>query len=268
MGALKITSFQNPHAKEAQKLRNRKERKLSELFLIEGYRELKRYIDAQKTVLKLFFCPSLFLKTNERELVQKASEQNALVFECSEALFKKLSYRDRPDGLLAVANQFHDSLDQLELIDTPFLVIAESIEKPGNLGTILRTCDAAKVDAVIVCDPCTDIFNPNVVRSSIGTLFTQPVIQANFTETIAFLTKHQIRVVAATPHAKDSYVKTHLLGPVALLVGCEQYGLSENWFERAAVKVRIPMKGIADSLNVAQATTLLLYEILRQRDEL
>jgi TrmH family RNA methyltransferase len=133
------------------------------------------------------------------------------------------------------------------------------------LGTILRSSDAAGVDAVIVCDPTTDIHNPNVVRSSIGTLFTVPVLEAGGEETLAFLKQNKIALVAATPHAKQEFTEVDLTVPLAIVVGTEQYGLSENWMNKADIAVRIPMRGVADSLNVASATTLLLYEVLRQR---
>ena len=174
----KITSLQNPKIKDAVRLRDRKARDEMDRFLIEGYRELKRAVDAGYKVETLFFCPGFFLGTNERALIEKSGAE---AIECTEEVFAKISYRDRPDGLLAVAPEMHRTLSDLKVLlaslKNPFLVIAESIEKPGNLGTILRSADAAGVDAVIVCDPTTDIHNPNVVRSSVGTLFTVPVFE-------------------------------------------------------------------------------------------
>lgn len=258
----KITSLQNPQVKKVVRLRDRKERDVTGQFLIEGYRELKRAIDAGWSVTEIFYCPELFLKDNEPKLLEKSQAQ--LIY-CTPEVFAKLSYRDRPDGLLGVAPQRHPNIRDLVLPSNPFLVVAESIEKPGNLGTILRSCDAAKVDGVIVCDPTTDIYNPNVVRSSVGTLFTLPVIEENGEKTLAFLREKKIQIVAATPHAKKAYTEVDLTGPIAIAVGTEQYGLSDEWMKRADIQVRIPMRGIADSLNVASATTLLLYEVLRQR---
>ncbi len=259
---LKITSLQNPKIKEAVKLRERREREKTNLFLIEGYRELKRALDAKRKIDLLFYCSELFLGTSEKTLLK---ESNAELIECSADVFAKISYRDRPDGLLAVAPQLHISLTDLPVPKNPFFIIAESIEKPGNLGTILRSADAAGVHAVIVCDPTTDIHNPNVVRSSVGTLFTLPVIEASSPETLNFLKKNHIAIVAATPHAKLEFTKAPLSGPVAIAVGTEQYGLSPTWMEHADIAVKIPMFGIADSLNVASATTLMLYEVVRQR---
>ena len=256
-----ITSLQNPKVKEVVKLRDRRPRDESGLFIIEGYRELTRALDAGRQIETLFYCPSLFLGVNEKALQAKCKA--ALHLECTPEVFKKISYRDRPDGLLAIAPQMHLQLTDLQLKKNPFLVIAESIEKPGNLGTILRSCDAAGVDAVIVCDPTTDIHNPNVVRSSVGTLFTLPVIEAEAEETRAFLQHHKIAIVAATPHAKLEFTQADLKVPLAIVVGTEQYGLTEKWMQ--GMQVRIPMFGVADSLNVASATTLLLYEVIRQR---
>lgn len=261
----RITSLQNSLVKMAVRLRERRERDESDLFLIEGYREMKRAVDAGREIQTLFYCPELFLKENETKLIDESRAKPVL---CSKEVFAKISYRDRPDGLLGIARQIHLKLVDLKakLSSNPFLLIAESIEKPGNLGTILRSCDAAGVDAVIVCDPTTDIHNPNVVRSSVGTLFTLPVLEVGGEETLAFLRQHRIRIAAATPHAKESFMTANLTGPIAIAMGTEQYGLSESWMKRADCQVRIPMRGIADSLNVASATTLLLYEVLRQRD--
>ncbi|MDP1608958.1 MAG: RNA methyltransferase [Chlamydiales bacterium] len=258
----KITSLQNPKIKEVVKLRERREREKTDLFLIEGYRELKRAIDAKRKVQTLFYCPELFLGSNERALLEQSGAE---LIHCTQEVFSKISYRDRPDGLLAVAPQLHLRLADLPLSKNPFFVIAESIEKPGNLGTILRSCDAAGVDAVIVCDPTTDIHNPNVVRSSVGTLFTLPVLESTSEETLRFLKQHGISVVAATPHASLEFTQAPLFGPVAIAVGTEQYGLSPAWMDQADISVKIPMFGIADSLNVASATTLMLYEVVRQR---
>ncbi|HEX2582829.1 MAG TPA: RNA methyltransferase [Chlamydiales bacterium] len=264
--SFKITSLQNPKIKEAVRLRDRKMRDETGRFLIEGYRELKRAIDAGWKMETVFFCPDFFLGSNERALLEKTGGE---VIECTKEVFQKLSYRDRPDGLLGIAPEMRKNLSDLEKLivplKNPFLVIAESIEKPGNLGTILRSADAAGADAVIVCDPTTDIHNPNVVRSSVGTLFTVPVFELEGRETLRFLKERGIAIAAATPSAKIEYTKADFTVPVAIAVGTEQYGLSEAWMKEADIQVRIPMFGIADSLNVASATTLVLYEVVRQR---
>lgn len=264
-----LTSMQNPQIKEAVRLRERREREKTDRFLIEGYREISRAVAAKRKMEKLFFCPELFLGTNENALIEHIAQQNALLYQCTESVFQKLSYRDRPDGLIAIAKQMHLHLPDLENIiadkQKPFLVIAEAIEKPGNLGTILRSCDAVGAQALIVCDRCTDIHNPNVVRASVGTLFTIPVVEAEGGATLKWLKEKKIAIVAATPSAKTDYTEVDLSRPIAIAVGTEQYGLSDQWMQQADIQVRIPMQGEADSLNVATATTVLLYEALRQR---
>lgn len=261
-----LTSRQNPKIKTFEKLKERRERDASGQFLIEGYRELKRATDGNVEIQMLLICPELFLGENEPALIEKIQKSGAEIYECPSYLFEKVSYRDRPDGLMAIAKQMRFSLDQLQVKKDPFVLIAEGIEKPGNLGSILRSADAAGADAVIVCDRCTDIYNPNVVRASVGTLFTLPVIEANSHETHEWLQKHKIKVAAATPAAKIAFTEANFKGPLAVIVGTEQLGLSEFWMKGADIQVRIPMKGAADSLNVAAATTLLLYEALRQRN--
>lgn len=264
-----ITSLQNPKIKKAVKLSDRRERNETGLFLIEGYRELSRAFSGGVSVQTLFICPKLFLGSNENTLIEEFRKSGAEIILCSESVFAKLSYRDRPDGLVAIAIQMRrplmDLIAKLATKNDPFLIIAEAIEKPGNLGTILRSADAAGVDGVIVCDRCTDIYNPNVVRASVGTLFTIPVVEATSAETLLWLQQRKIKVVAATPSAKEEFTDAELSGPVAIAVGTEQLGLTEQWMNSSDIKVRIPMHGIADSLNVATATTLLLYEVVRQR---
>lgn len=266
---LEITSLQNPRVKSALSLSERRERDRLGLFLIEGFRELSRAFEGDVRIQEVFFCKELFLGENEPALLEALQKKGAELYACSEAVLRKISYRDRPDGLIAVASHmslsFQELSEQMKKIKNPFILIAESIEKPGNLGTILRSSDAVGVDAAIVCDRCTDIFNPNVVRASVGTLFTQPVIEATHEELLPWLKSNGIQIVAATPHAKQEFTKTDLTGPIAIVVGTEQLGLSERWMNAADIQVRIPMKGCADSLNVATATTLLLYEVLRQR---
>ncbi len=261
---IEITSLQNIKIKEVVRLRERRVREKEDRFIIEGYRELLRAVDAGFAIESLFFCPGFFLGTNENALIQRCRGQH---FSCSEKVFRKISYRDRPDGLLAVAPQRHRNLDDLSMDSNkpPFYVAAEAIEKPGNLGTILRSSDAAGVDGLIVCDRCTDIYNPNVVRASVGTLFTVPVVEAGGGETLNWLRRKGISILAATPHADQLYTEADLTKPLAIVVGTEQFGLSRLWMENADLQVRIPMLGVADSLNVATATTLLLYETVRQR---
>lgn len=262
----KITSLQNELVKDVVKLGRRSHRDDSGLLLVEGYRELKRALDNEWRPQSVLFCPDLFLGKNEGPLLEKAAGMGARLYECAPPVFEKMAYRDRPEGLLGVGPQIRLGLADLRLPGpAPLLVVAEHVEKPGNLGTILRTADAAGVHGVIVCDKCTDINNPNVVRASTGTLFSLPVVEASSDEVIAWLKEKNIRAVAATPHADQEYTGCDFRGGTAFVVGSEQYGLSERWMAAADLRVRIPMLGQADSLNVAAATTILLFEAVRQR---
>lgn len=265
---MEITSLQNNKIKAALHLKNRKDRDETGLFLIEGFRELSRAILGNIEIVQLFFSKPLFLGTHEDQLIDELQKRGSQIFSCSESAFSKLSYRDRPDGLVAIAKQRHGTLQELGskiANKTPFLLIVEAIEKPGNLGMILRSADAVGVDAVIVCDRCTDLFNPNVVRASVGTLFTQLILETSSQCMLEFLRAKSIQIVAATPHAKQMYTQTDLKGPIAIVMGTEQLGLSKIWMDQAEIQASIPMLGIADSLNVGAATTLMLYEALRQR---
>ncbi len=263
--AVQITSTQNPRVKNVLKLNKRADRDEQGLLLVEGYRELKRALDNGWMPRELYFCRDLFLGSNEDELLRCSAERGASLFDCSETVLRKLSYRDRPEGLLAVGPQIRYSLADITFRSVPFLVVAEAVEKPGNLGTILRSADAAGVDGMLVCDRCTDISNPNVVRASIGTLFSVKVVEASTDDALAWLRARHIQIVSATPHADMLYTEADLAQPVSIVVGSEQYGLSTRWMNEADIKVRIPMLGQADSLNVASATTILLYEVVRQR---
>ena len=260
-----ITSLQNPRIKALVRMRKRRERDQTKRFLIEGYRELRRAVDRQVTLETLFVCEELFLGTNEPRLIANAAANGAEVVEVSTDPFSKVSYRDRPEGLLAIAEQFDTDLESIATNADPLVLVVESIEKPGNLGTMLRTADAAGVDAVIVADPTTDPFNPNVVRASLGCLFTVPLAVSSTERALEWLTTSQIRTVATTPDTSTLHWEADLVGPVAIIVGSEQYGLSREWLDGADARVRIPMGGEADSLNAAMAAGVVLFEAVRQR---
>ncbi len=261
-----ITSLSNAKIKHCVKLRQRSHRDEFSEMLIEGYRECRRALDAGYRPGMLFFCDALYLKgEHEPEIVKESAARGAELYSCTPEVFKKMAYRERPDGLLMVGPQPRLSLDRLKLSENAMVLVAESIEKPGNLGTMLRSADASGVEAVIVCDRCTDIFNPNVVRASTGTLFTVPVAETSGEEALAFLKDNGFSILAATPHAQKMHFDVNLTGRVAIAVGTEQYGLTERWMNSADLRVRIPMLGTADSLNVAAATTILLAEAVRQR---
>lgn len=262
-----ISSLQNPRIKAIVRMRDRRGRDRSGRFMIEGYRELRRALANGQPLETLYFCSEQFQGDNEEELVQACERAGATPIRTTPEIFAKIAYRERPEGLLGIGTQIRRGLDAVPPTGpTPLLLVAEAIEKPGNLGTMLRSADAAAVTAVIVCNPCTDLFNPNVVRASLGTLFAVVTAEAETDETIEWLRKRDISIVAATPHADLLYTNSDLTGATAIAMGAEQYGLSRAWLDAADVQVRIPMRGQGDSLNVASASALLLYEALRQRD--
>ena len=264
--ALTITSPANPKVKTVVKLRQRSHRDELGLMLVEGYREVKRALDNHYQPQQLFFCEELFLKgTNEPALIERCRALGAEIIACNAVVFEKMAYRERPEGLLAVGPQLRRELASLTVPPNALVIVAESIEKPGNLGTILRSADAAGVHAVIVCDRCTDLHNPNVVRASTGMIFAVPVVEADGATARAWLRERNFSILAATPHTDKLHTDVDLTGNVALVVGTEQYGLSDEWLNAADLRVRIPMLGQADSLNVAAATTILLFEAVRQR---
>jgi TrmH family RNA methyltransferase len=263
---LVISSLANPRVKSVVRLRQRSHRDELGQMLVEGYRELKRALDNGYRPQAIFFCEELFLKgTNEPVLIERCRALGAELVACTPPVFEKMAYRERPEGLLAVGPQIRRTLADLNLPPHALVIVAEAIEKPGNLGTILRSADAAGVHAVIVCDRCTDLHNPNVVRASTGMIFAVPVVEADGAATLAFLRAHRFAILAATPHTDKLHTDVDLTGNVALVMGTEQYGLSETWMQAADLRVRIPMLGQADSLNVAAATTILLFEAVRQR---
>ncbi|MBK1875649.1 TrmH family RNA methyltransferase [Pelagicoccus mobilis] len=260
-----ITSLQNARVKNLVKLRDRRPRNQQGVFIAEGYRAISRAMEKDVNPEEVYFCPDCFLGENEEALLAQAKARGADLFELSKHAFEKVAYRDRPEGLLAVIKQWSYTLDDLKLSKPPFLLIVESIEKPGNLGTILRSADAAGVDAVICCDSVTDLFNPNAVRSSTGVLFSMPTVSASTDEVIQWVKQNGIRTAATTPHTDQIYTDTDLTGPLAIVMGSEQFGLSEKWLDACDQKVLIPMAGQADSLNVAMATLITLFEAVRQR---
>ncbi len=263
---IELSSPANPKIKYVVKLRTCSVREETGEMIVEGYRECRRALDNGYRPHAVFFCPELYLKNeNEPQLVRDCERCGAELFRCSRNAFLKFAYKDRPDGLLMIGPHVAKRLQDLELPPNALVIVTEAIEKPGNLGTILRSADAARAAAVIVCDRTTDIHNPNVVRSSTGTMFSVPIVEASSEEALAYLRAHGFKVLAATPHAEKLHFEVELTGNVAIAVGSEQYGLTAKWMDEADLRVRIPMLGLADSLNVSAATTILVYEAVRQR---
>jgi len=260
-----IESLTNGRIKSLVRLRKRRERNATGLFLIEGYRELTRALTAGIDIDALYVCEQLFLGPNEPGLIDHAKSAGAEVVTVDPEPFAKASYRDRPEGLLAVARQFDTSLDRIDLASEPLVLVAEAIEKPGNLGTMLRTADAAGLAGVIVTDPTTDPFNPNVVRASLGTLFTVPVAVTDTPSAISHLAQHGVTTYATTPDTDVAHYDSDLRGSSAIVIGSEQYGLSDVWLDAADERIVIPMPGSVDSLNAAMAAGIVIFEALRQR---
>ena len=253
-----ITSLQNPRVKYIVKLRDdKKTRREDDLMLVEGYDEIQLALSAGHKPQTLLSSPEL--------ISRRISGVLAETLTVSRAVFEKMSYRDNPDGWLAILPIPHLSLEDLTLRDTPLVIVAESIEKPGNLGAILRTADAAQVDAVLLCDPRVDLWNPNVVRASRGAIFSIPVVEGENASALEWLKSKKMRVLAATPSADVSYTDVDLREPIAIAVGTEDEGLTDFWMSNADVKVRISMMGKVNSLNVSVSTALIVYEAVRQR---
>jgi RNA methyltransferase, TrmH family len=255
---MEITSLQNPRVKYIGKLRDdKRQRRQDGLMIVEGYDEIQLALSAGHRPQTLFSAPEL----TARQIEGGGAEHLTV----SQAVFEKISYRENADGWLAVFPIPSFSLDHLKLSEPPLAIVAESIEKPGNLGAILRTSDAAHVDAVLVCDPRVDVWNPNVVRASRGAVFSVPTIECDNASALNWLKSQKIHVVAATPSAEKVYSEINLREAVAIAVGTEDEGLTDFWMSNADVKVRIPMMGQVNSLNVSVSTALIVYEAIRQR---
>lgn len=260
----RIDSSKNPRVKELVRLRERRERERSGLFLIEGAREIERAFTAGVPISELLIAPEL-VRPATLALASRAERSGIRVTELSSSAFTRASMRESPDGVLAIAPTWRTELPELELPPLPLLLILDGLEKPGNLGALLRTADAVDVDAVLVTGAGTDPFNPNVIRSSMGSLFSRPLVTADESQLMMFLSDRGIRVVATSPAAARPFWDAELQGAVALVLGTEHQGLGGGWLEASHEQVAIPMAGMADSLNVATAGALVLYEALRQR---
>jgi TrmH family RNA methyltransferase len=261
---LEITSPANPRIKQLVALRRRRAREQSAVTLVEGQAEVALALAAGVRPEALFYCADL-ASADAGSVVAAALERGADVIRVTRAVFEKISYREGPDGLLAVVPAISDDLDRIRLTASPLVLVCAGLEKPGNLGAILRTADAAGVQAVIAADAVTDWGNPNVVRASKGTVFSVPLGSGTTDQVLAWISGRGLRIVAATPDARDLVTEADLTGPTAIVVGAEQAGLSADWLERADVRVRIPMFGRADSLNVSTSAAIITYEAVRQR---
>lgn len=263
---MELTSLQNPKVKRAFALRDRRERDREGVTILEGYRELTRAHAAGIPIRETFYCREMFVGANNDALLDTLRDAGSAIYECSANVLRKIAYRERPEGLIAIAEMKRKGLDEIPAKPDGLYLVAETIEKPGNLGSILRSADAVGATAVIVCNKQTDIFNPNVIRASTGAIFSMPLAETTSEEALAWLRKLGIKTLAATPHTHLYHTDVDMKQGVAIVVGAEQYGLSDYWMNSADLQVLIPMLGKMDSLNVATAATILLYEAARQRD--
>ncbi|WP_253778820.1 TrmH family RNA methyltransferase [Goodfellowiella coeruleoviolacea] len=262
---LELTSTSNPRIKALIGLRRRRAREQAGVSLVEGYEELVLALDAGVVPQSLYYCPALMSTSDQLDTVDRVSALGTTVFRLSRPVFEKAAYRESPDGWLAVVPAVPTGLAELRIAANPLLLVGEAVEKPGNLGAMLRTADAVGVDAVIASQPVTDWGNPNVVRASKGTIFTVPVASAPTAEVLPWLRDRAVSVVAATPDTDTEYTDVDFTGPTAVVVGTEKHGLTDEWLDRADARVRIPMLGRVNSLNVATSAAIILYEALRQR---
>ncbi len=257
-----ISSTQNQQIKELLKLSKARERRAQGLFIIEGIREIKRAQENDYIFQKVFYCKAHISIPTELFLDKIQANQK---IEVSQNVFSRIAYRDNSDGLLVLAESKLNGLDKLDPTSNGLYLVVETVEKPGNLGALLRTADAAGIDAVIVCDNNTDLYNPNVIRSSLGCLFTKNIILADTKSTIEFFKKNGVNIFAAALQNSELYSEVDYSNSSAFIMGSEADGLSEDWRKAADKIIAIPMKGDVDSLNVSVSAAILIYEAIRQR---
>lgn len=260
MAPLLISSPQNPRIKRLMSLQQRSQQRRSEhRIVVEGARELQHCINAGFTVETVFYCPSLF----DIEKLQIADFE---IVEVTPQVYEKIAYRGSTEGAIAIVEPRFMSLSDIDLGDDPLIVVLEGVEKPGNIGAVLRSADAAQATAVVVCDPLTDIYNPNLIRSSLGAIFTVPCVACSSLECIKFLKENNIKILTAQLQDSELYYHTPMRGATAIVMGTESTGLTQAWREAATAHIRIPMRGELDSLNVSVSAAILLFEAVRQRE--
>ena len=261
MAENRIVSLQNAKVKQVVALQQKSaERRKQGVFVVEGIRELQHCLDASYEVNSIFFCPELTTITTLSQL-----SASITTYEVSPEVYEKMAYRGSTEGVIAIVQSRQLQLKDLQLKSNPLLMVLESVEKPGNLGAILRSADAAGADAVIVCDPLTDLYNPNLIRSSIGAIFSVPCIACSSDDCISFLKKNNIKILTAQLQDSKLYYDTDMTCGTAIIMGTESTGLTDVWRQAADAHIRIPMLGQLDSLNVSVSAAILLFEAVRQR---
>jgi len=266
MSSAAIASPSNPRIKATARLRDRRQRDATGLTLVDGTREVRRALDAGAGVVEAFVCEPLLAGEDARAALDALADHSIPTISTTEAAFAKVAFGDRADGLVAVVRIPPMRLDDLALPDDPLIVVVEAVEKPGNLGAVLRSADGAGVDALIAASPRTDLMNPNAIRASAGTIFSVPLASASTDEVVDWLGRRSIPIVATLVDAETPYTDADLTGPLAIAFGSEATGLTAPWRTPGVNGIRLPMLGIADSLNVSVSAAVVLYEARRQRD--
>lgn len=258
-----ITSTQNPKIRKTILLQQKSsERRKEGLFVVEGMRELLHCIGAGYEVQTVFYCPDLMTTPNINDFLPEQLRALSI----SKEVYAKMAYRESTEGIIAEIKTRSLALSDLKLKENPLIVVLESVEKPGNLGAVLRSADAAGADAVVICDPLTDLYNPNLIRSSIGAVFTVPCVACNSAECIEYLKNNNIQILTAQLQDSSLYYDTNMTVGTAIVMGTESTGLTDGWRKAATAHIRIPMLGRLDSLNVSVSAAILLFEAVRQRN--
>lgn len=264
MSIKRITSTQNPLVKQILVLKEKsRERRKSGLFVIEGQRELQLAVEANYKIEKVLFYPDLISEASVNNLTNGSAEH----IEISKEVFQKLAHRDTTEGLIALVQSKSHELANLDFSsESPLILVAEAPEKPGNIGALLRTADAANIDAVIIANPKSDLYNPNIIRSSVGCVFTNSIALSSTSEIIDYLKDNQVYIYCAALQASEDYHKQDFSKATAIVVGTEATGLTEEWLNNATQNIIIPMQGKIDSMNVSVAAGILIFEAKRQRN--
>ncbi|MFT7644130.1 MAG: TrmH family RNA methyltransferase [Pirellulaceae bacterium] len=260
-----ITSPQNQRIKNAVKLRGRRQRIKQDRIIIDGTREIRRAMEADVKLLEVFCCRT-DMQTEQHVLVAELCDRGVEMVDVTSTVFEKLAFGDRNDGIVAVASTPTRGLADLPVNENGLVVVIESIEKPGNVGAVLRTADAAGIDAVIVAEPVSDLYNPNTIRASLGAVFTVPTCEASNEDVLSWLREKQLRILAARVDGESDYRNANLLGGVAIVLGAEATGLSKTWHADDIEAISLPMNGRVDSLNISVTAGVLMYDAIRRRN--
>jgi TrmH family RNA methyltransferase len=266
MAVKTITSVHNPRVKDAMRLRDSRHRAKQGRILIDGARELLQALWGRMRLVELFLCVPLCKSPQAQDVLARLDSMHADAWQVPPEVFQKMAFGQRHDGVLAVAEMPRRSIADLEPSGPGLIAVLEGLEKPGNVGAVLRSADGASVAAVIVAEPRTDLYNPNCIRASLGTVFTKPVCTATTSDTLDWLRRRGLAIFAARPDAKTLYTEVDLAAKAAVVVGSEAAGLSDAWRGADVAAIKLPMHGTADSLNVSAACAVLFYEALRQRE--